>query len=87
MSNLKIFHEFSPTDFNRISNMARLEKLFNKTKEGKSFSGEVRNNIVVGYEINVSQSPISTIENLKKICEEINFDKEILIYYKPKESK
>jgi hypothetical protein len=67
--------------------MARLEKLFNKTKEGKSFSGEVRNNIVVGYEINVSQSPISTIENLKKICEEINFDKEILIYYKPKESK
>lgn len=84
---LKIFHEFSPTDFKRISNMARLERLFNKTKEGKSFSGEIRNNIVVGYEINVNQSAISIIENLKKICEEINFDKEILIYYKPKESK
>ncbi len=84
---LKIFHEFSPTDFNRISNMARLERLFNKAKEGKSFFGEIRNNIVVGYEINVNQSAISIIENLKKICEEINFDKEILIYYKPKESK
>jgi uncharacterized protein with ParB-like and HNH nuclease domain len=84
---LKIFHEFSPTDFKRISNMARLERLFNKAKEGKSFFGEIRNNIVVGYEINVNQSAISIIENLKKICEEINFDKEILIYYKPKESK
>ena len=84
---LKIFHEFSPTDFKRISNMARLERLFNKAKEGKSFFGEIRNNIVVGYEINVNQSAISAIENLKKICEEINFDKEILIYYKPKESK
>ncbi len=84
---LKIFHEFSPTDFKRISNMARLGSFFNKTKEGKSFSRKIRNNIVVGYEINVNQSAISIIDNLKKICEEINFDKEILIYYKPKESK
>ena len=84
---LKIFHEFSPTDFKRISNMAGLERFFNKEKEGKLFAGKIRNNIVVGYEINVNQSAISIIENLKKICEEINFDKEILIYYKPKESK
>ncbi len=84
---LKIFHEFSPTDFKRISNMAGLERFFNKEKEGKLFAGKIKNNIVVGYEINVNQSAISIIEKLKKICEEINFDKEILIYYKPKESK
>jgi hypothetical protein len=84
---LKIFHEFSPTDFNRISNMAGLERFFNKEKEGKSFAGEIKNDIISGYEINVNQSGISLIKNLKKICEEINFDKEILIYYKPKELK
>ncbi len=84
---LKIFHEFSPTDFNRISNMAGLERFFNKEKEGKLFAGEIKNDIIFGYEINVNQSGIYLIKNLKKICEEINFDKEILIYYKPKESK
>ncbi len=82
---LKIFHEFSPTDFNRISNMAGLEKRFNKTKEGKSFSREIKSDIIPGYEINVN--PYRIFKNLKTICEEINFDKEILIYYKPKESK
>ena len=84
---LKIFHEFSPTDFNRISNMAGLERFFNKEKEGKLFAGEIKNDIISGYEINVNQSGIPLIKNLKKICEEINFDKEILIYYKPKEPK
>ncbi len=84
---LKIFHEFSPTDFNRISNMAGLERFFNKEKEGKSFTGEIKNDIISGYEINVNLSGIYLIKNLKKIYEEINFDKEILIYYKPKEPK
>ena len=84
---LKIFHEFSPTDFKRISNMAGLERFFNKEKEGKLFAGEIKNDIISGYEINVNQSGIYLIKNLKKICEEINFDKEILIYYKSKEPK
>ena len=84
---LKIFHEFSPTDFNRISKMAGLGSFFNKTKEGKSSSRVIKNDIISGYEINVNQSGISLIKNLKKIYEEINFDKEILIYYKPKEPK
>ena len=84
---LKIFHEFSPTDFKRISNMAGLERFFNKEKEGKLFAGEIKNDIIFGYEINVNQSGIYLIKNLKKICEEINFDKEILIYYKSKEPK
>ena len=67
--------------------MAGLERLFNKAKEGKLFAGEIKNDIIFGYEINVNQSGIYLIKNLKKICEEINFDKEILIYYKSKEPK
>ena len=67
--------------------MAGLERFFNKEKEGKLFAGEIKNDIIFGYEINVNQSGIYLIKNLKKICEEINFDKEILIYYKSKEPK
>ncbi len=75
---LPIFHDHSPTDFSRVSNMKKFERLFGKSEKQVSIDKD----IVPGYDIETNYNAVLTVKNLKKICEEINFENEILVYIK-----
>ena len=75
---LPIFHDHSPTDFSRVSNMKKFERLFGKSEKQVSIDKD----IVPGYDIETNYNGVLTVKNLKKICEEMNFENEILVYIK-----
>jgi uncharacterized protein with ParB-like and HNH nuclease domain len=76
---LRIFNDYSPTDFRHISDMKPFERLF---CSGKYKGISISEDIIPGYKIETNHSASATVTTLQKICKEMNFEDEILIYIK-----